>query len=100
MFTSHYAIIRHARDDAASSTAVLQSVIPFRPYHLGKAWESPIWNLYEQSLEEEKTVTHLLVTVVLQDVLLISIANPPTFTSVRVTGKKELRRRRVGWVMC
>uniref|UniRef100_A0A452GT33 RING-type domain-containing protein n=1 Tax=Gopherus agassizii TaxID=38772 RepID=A0A452GT33_9SAUR len=26
---------------------------------LGKAWESPNWNGYEQAFEEEKTVTHL-----------------------------------------
>uniref|UniRef100_A0A8C4YT78 Dedicator of cytokinesis 7 n=1 Tax=Gopherus evgoodei TaxID=1825980 RepID=A0A8C4YT78_9SAUR len=30
-----------------------------RPHRLGMAWESPNWNGCEQSLEEEKTVTHL-----------------------------------------
>uniref|UniRef100_A0A8C4VU12 Capping protein regulator and myosin 1 linker 1 n=1 Tax=Gopherus evgoodei TaxID=1825980 RepID=A0A8C4VU12_9SAUR len=37
------------------------------------------------------------VTVVLRDVLLISIPNPPSFPTVGVAGKKELKGGRIGW---
>uniref|UniRef100_A0A452J2V9 Uncharacterized protein n=1 Tax=Gopherus agassizii TaxID=38772 RepID=A0A452J2V9_9SAUR len=44
-----------ASPDVCSTLSFAFCHISLLPHRLGKAWESPNWNGYEQALEEEKT---------------------------------------------